>query len=127
VALSHSYSSPLWSSEHSRQRAWRAQSRAASTSRSQEGDHDQRVSRGTGQVVQINYDPKRCASYATEVKRATEYSDLRPAKTGAFKYMIRRSGLHLAKPAHYACVFLIVLRGDSFRQLTSASAKLTPR
>jgi hypothetical protein len=82
---------------------------------------------GTGQVVQINYDSRRCASYATEVKRATEFSDLRPAKTGAFKYMIRRSGLHLAKPAHYACVFLIVLRGDSFRQLTSASAKLTPR
>jgi hypothetical protein len=81
-------------------------------------------SRGSAkQVVQINYDPKECGSYTTEVRRATEYSDLRGAK-GAFDYKIRRSGLHLAKPAHYVCAFLIVLKGHDFKQLAAGSAKL---
>ena len=81
-------------------------------------------SRGSAkQVVQINYDPKKCGSYATEVKRATEFSDLR-GKKGPFKYLIRRSGLHLSKPAHYVCAFLIVLRGHKFHELASSGARL---
>jgi hypothetical protein len=84
-------------------------------------------SRGVaGEAVQINYDPKRCVSYAGEQKRETEYSDIRGTKKGAFRYAIRRSALHLSKPTpHYACVYLIVLKGKSFKQLASASAKLS--
>jgi hypothetical protein len=83
-------------------------------------------SRGSArQVVQINYDPKKCGSYVTEVKRATEFSDLRGTTAGAFDYKIRRSGLHLSKPAHYVCAFLIILKGSSFHELASASAKLS--
>jgi len=82
-------------------------------------------SRGTDrQAVQINYDPKKCGSYATEVKRATEYSDFPRSAAGPFTYKIKRAGLHLTKPAHYACVFLIALNGDKFVQVAAASAKL---
>jgi hypothetical protein len=76
------------------------------------------------QAVQINYDPNKCGSYATEVKRNTEYSDFPKTKAGAFTYKIKRSGLHLSKPAHYACVFLIALKGSGFVQIAAASAKL---
>lgn len=77
-------------------------------------------------VVQINYDTKKCAStYAAEVKRSTQFSDLRGTHPGPFKYLIKRKDLHLAKPTpNYACVYLIVRKGVNFSTLAAAKAKL---
>jgi len=79
----------------------------------------------TNQVVQISFDPKTCASYAVESKRNVQFSDYRSTKTGAFTYRILRSGLHLAKPKpHYACLYLLDVRGGSITEVASASAKM---
>jgi hypothetical protein len=79
----------------------------------------------TNQVAQISFDPKTCAPYTIESKRNVQFSDYRSTKTGAFKYTILRSGLHLAKPKpHYACVYLLVVRGGSITSVASANAKL---
>jgi hypothetical protein len=80
----------------------------------------------TGDVVQLNYDPHKCATFAVENKRSTQFSDFRGTSAGSFKYTIERSGLHLSKPLpHYVCAYLIVLKGSSFVQLASASSKLS--
>jgi hypothetical protein len=79
----------------------------------------------THQVVQISYDPNKCAAYPTESRRSVQYSDLRSTKTGAFKYLILRSKLHLAKPKpHYACVYLLNVSGSSITSLAASGAKM---
>jgi hypothetical protein len=81
---------------------------------------------GAKQVVQISYDPKKCASYSTEARRSVQFSDLRGTKSGPYRYMILRSALHLAKPKpHYACVYLLDVHGSSVKSVWSSSAKLT--
>jgi hypothetical protein len=78
------------------------------------------------QVVQISYDPKKCASYSTEARRSVQFSDLRATKSGAYSYMILRSALHLAKPKpHYACVYLLDVHGSSVKSVAAARTKLT--
>lgn len=78
------------------------------------------------QVVQITYDPKRCAAYGTESRRNVQFSDFRSTKPGSFKDTIFRSTLHLAKPKpRYVCAYLLDLTGASIRSVASASAKLS--
>jgi hypothetical protein len=81
----------------------------------------------TGDSVQVNFDPHKCASsYTLESKRANvAFTDFQASGAGHFKFTIKLpipppSG---DKPGHYACTYLLEVENDNVKPVASTSGK----
>ncbi|HEV7942147.1 MAG TPA: hypothetical protein VGP17_05030 [Solirubrobacteraceae bacterium] len=81
----------------------------------------------SGDSVQVNFDPHKCASsYTAETKRTkVGFTDFQAKGAGHFKFT-----LHLPipppsgdKPGHYACTYLLEIVGQNIKPVASTSAK----
>jgi hypothetical protein len=79
------------------------------------------VARST-EAVQVGYDPKKCASYATETKRHIQFSEFHPKHAGFFTYNVSRASLH-GSPRH-VCAFLLTRSGRGYTAVASISGAL---
>lgn len=85
------------------------------------------VAATTGDSVQVNFDPHKCAaSYSAETKRTkVGFTDFQAHSAGHFKFTLKLpipppSG---DKPGRYACAYLLEVVNDNVKPVASTSAK----
>jgi hypothetical protein len=78
-------------------------------------------------VLQINFDPHRCASFHIEQNRRTRFVDFHPAAVGSFGFTVTRASVAAGGGApRYACAYMLVLSGPRMATvLASATARLS--
>jgi hypothetical protein len=81
----------------------------------------------TGDSVQVNFDPHKCAAgYSAETKRTkVAFTDFQAHSAGHFKFTLKLPIPAPAggKPGRFACAYLLEVVSDNIKPVASTSAK----